>query len=170
MVVSSDVGIMPGGYLKPSEAARLKKEFKNTHNATLKNLMAQGNVPMPSLSALGGGDLIIPLMVAVGAYVSYLNYFFSLVIAAAACFGLVFSMYISKRYEIGLPAIPPLFALTSIGFGINVLLTTPGDWSLYLALFTEGIIVLAIIVVTAMNQKKNAELKIARHALTSSRS
>ncbi len=170
MVVSSDVGIVPNGYLKPKEAAMLKKEFKNTHNETLKRLIASGNVPMPSMSALGGGDLIIPLMVAVGAYVSYLNYFFSVVIAIAACFGLVFSMWVSKRYGIGLPAIPPLFAFVSAGFGINVLLTTPTDWPFYLALFAEGIVVLAIILTTAMRQKRNAALKITGHTATSSRS
>ena len=171
MVGSYDVEVLPKGYLKAKEASRLSKEFGVVKSGQLKRLMKSGNVPMPSFSALGAGDLAIPLMVAVSAYVSYLSYFFSALLVACSCLGLVFAMYVSKKYRMALPAIPPLFAFASIGLGIYVMLTTPSDWHLYSLAFIEGIVVLVIMWITAVNQyRKGAGQALMQKRTTSSRS
>ncbi|MDE1874035.1 MAG: hypothetical protein KGI04_02855 [Candidatus Micrarchaeota archaeon] len=154
MVGSYDVEVVPQGYLKKGEAAKLRKELAGTKNETLRRLIASGSIPMPSFSALGTGDLAIPLMVAVSAYTTYFSYFFSAILVVATSFGLAFAMYVSKKYKMALPAIPPLFAFASIGFGIDVLLASSSNWLLAGLLFAEGLIVLAIMLLTAINQSR----------------
>ncbi|MCL5239458.1 MAG: presenilin family intramembrane aspartyl protease [Candidatus Marsarchaeota archaeon] len=155
MVGTYDVEVVPRSYLKGKEAAAMQKELAGVKGAALKNLMKGGGIPIPSFSALGAGDLAIPLMLAVSAYTTYFSYFFSAILVASSCFGLVFSMYVSKRYRMALPAIPPLFSFASIGFGLYTLLTSPAQVSLYALLFAEGVVVLLIMIITAINQNRN---------------
>ncbi len=154
MVGTYDVEVVPRSYLKAKEASMLGKELRSTKDAALRKLIKSGSLPMPAFSALGAGDLAIPLMVAVSAYVTFLSYFFSALIVACSCLGLIFAMYISKRYQMALPAIPPLFAFVSVGLGIYVLITSPGNWHLYSLAFAEGVIVLAIMWITAVNRSR----------------
>ncbi|MDE1854961.1 MAG: hypothetical protein KGH57_01405 [Candidatus Micrarchaeota archaeon] len=171
MVGTYDVEMVPRGYVKGKEAQRLRGEFKEVNSKKFRQLMRSGGVPMPSFSALGAGDLAIPLMVAVSAYTTYFSYFLSASLVVFSCFGLVFAMYVSKHYMMALPAIPPLFAFVSIGFGANVLLSTPSNWHFYGLLFAEGVVVLALMVVTAINQnRKHSGSRIFTRRSISSRS
>lgn len=171
MVGTYDVQMVPKGYLKPKEAAKLSKEFGTVRSEKLRMLMKAGNVPLPSFSALGAGDLAIPLMLAVSAYTTYFSYFFSAILVFFSCFGLIFAMYVSKRYMMALPAIPPLFAFASIGFGVYVLATAPAEPQLYSLLIAEGVIVLAIMMLTAISRnRKGLGSRITKPRATSYRS
>lgn len=156
MVGSYDVEVVPKGYLKGKEEKQMNNIFKGTKSDTMKQLMKSGNVPVPSFSALGAGDLAIPLMLAVSAYITYFSYFFSLIIIFGASFGLVYAMYISKKYSMALPAIPPLLSFANIALGIDVLATAPANWELYLPLFTASVIILLLVTFTAKVQSKHA--------------
>ena len=63
---------------------------------------------------LGTGDLALPLMLAVSAYISFLSYFAAVMIILGAASGMIFTMYLLKRYKVALPAIPPLFAFINL--------------------------------------------------------
>lgn len=152
MVGAYDVEVVPRGYLKGREAKQMGRIFEGTKSETLRRLMKAGNVPMPSFSALGAGDLALPLMLAISAYITYFDYFLSLIIVFGASIGLVFTLKVAKKYQMALPAIPPLFSFSSIAFGIAVLISTPGNWEFYVPLFAASIIMLFLLVVTAKRQ------------------
>lgn len=163
MVGAYDVEIVPKGYLKGKEAGRMRREFGNVRNSMLRRLIQSGSVPVPAFSALGAGDLALPLMLAVSAYITYLDYFLSLVIILGASLGLVFAMSVSKKYRVALPAIPPLFAFSSIALGLEVLFTTPSDWSFYLPLFVASLTMLLLVTFTAKRQSgQGAKARISR--------
>lgn len=157
MVGSYEVEVVPKSYLKENEEKELSRAFKKTKSETLKRLMKEGNVPMPSFSALGAGDLAMPLMLAISAYVTYLSYFLSLVVIFGAFLGLAFAMAISKKYKIALPAIPPLFAFVSIAIGASFFLAAPGAWQVYSVLFVFSIAILLLMFFTAKRQSKLGE-------------
>lgn len=152
MVGTYDVEVVPRGYLNEKEAAKMTKLFGKTKSGALQKLMKSGGVPLPSFSALGAGDLAIPLMLEISAYLTYLNYFFSLTIILGASFGLMFAMYVSKRYSMALPAIPPLFAFSSIAMGLEILIMTPSNWHLYLPLLVASIAMLLAVFYTAKRE------------------
>ena len=152
MVGTYDVEMVPKGYLKAKDAAKISKMFGKTNNKELQKLMKYGGVPMPSFSALGAGDLAIPLMLAISAYLTYLNYFFSLTIILGASIGLVFAMYVSKRYAIALPAIPPLFAFSNIAMGLEILVMMPSNWQFYAPLLAASAAMLLAVFYTAKRE------------------
>ncbi len=152
MVGSYDVELVPQSSLKKSEAKRMLGLFKNTKNSEVRKLMRSGIVPVPALSALGTGDLAIPLMLAVSAYTTYFSFFFSVVLTASASFGLIFAMHVSKRYDTALPAIPPLFAFACVGLGIELLTKGLINWPLSLLLFAAAVAILALMLVTVIRR------------------
>ena len=116
MIGSYNVEVVPKSYMKGKELKALKKSISASKDKSpeLKEADQGRQLPVPSFSALGTGDLAMPLMLAVSAYVTYFQYFMSLLVVVGGAFGLVFAMYVSKRYKIALPAIPPLLAFISI--------------------------------------------------------
>ncbi len=154
MVGSYEVELVPRDSVKKAEASRMLSLFKGTKNRELRKLMKHGRIPLPSLSALGAGDLAIPLMLAVSAYTTYLSYFFAMVLTASACFGLVFSMYVSKRWSTALPAIPPLFSFACVGLGAYILATGAADWQLAALLFVAAAAILALMLVTVIRRSR----------------
>jgi len=109
---------------------------------------------VPNFSALGAGDLAIPLMLAISAYATYLSYFMSILIVVGSAFGLIFAMTISKRYKIALPAIPPLFASANVAVGIAFLLLEPASWQNYVAMFAASAMIFALMIFTAKRQSR----------------
>ena len=161
MVGTYNLEVVPKGYLKAGEAAKMTRLFGRPVNEELRKLIKSGSVPMPSFSALGAGDLALPLMLSVSAYLTYLNYFFSLTIIAGASFGLVFAMYVSKKYAIALPAIPPLFAFSNIAVGLETLIISPANWQFYAPLLGASVIMLLAVFYTAKRESKTAGSKIS---------
>lgn len=157
MIGTYDVELVPKSYLKAKEQEEIRKAIKQTKNDTLKRLVSVGNMPMPAFSALGAGDLAIPLMLAISAYVTYLSYFVSLSIIFGASLGLIYAMTISKKYNVALPAIPPLFAFASIAIGMNILISNSWAWVQYGLLFLSSALILIIMTLTARRQSKVGE-------------
>lgn len=97
-----------------SLTAREKAEYRKAKPALerhpgLSRALAESNmVPMAARSALGTGDLAVPLMVAVSAYKISLSFTPSLFVAAGGILGVLMNMLILRRYKRALPAIPLL--------------------------------------------------------------
>jgi len=148
LIGASDVELVPKSYLSSAAVKDFKKHFKvsSVHNKEVKSLIKKGAVPIPMQAALGTGDLAIPLMLAVSAYIYLHSYFISSVIVFGAVIGLVFTMYMLKTYKIALPAIPPLFSFICIAMGVAFVAI--GLFALSLALFLTGIGVVGVMLAT----------------------
>jgi presenilin-like A22 family membrane protease len=75
------------------------------------NEMARKNMALvPAVTALGTGDLAVPLMLAVAAYKVNLSFALSFVVILGSALGLMLNMLVLRKYKKALPAIPLLFA------------------------------------------------------------
>jgi len=171
LVSVSNVEVLPKGYLKAREEKEVGRQLKKMNNKTLLRLMRSGSVPVPTISALGAGDLMATLMIAVSAYVSFFSYFFSALLVLMMCLGIVFISYVAKRYRAFMPAIPPLFSFCSFAFGIYALMSATVSLILPLTLFLGGLAILVIVVLTAIRQsRKGAGAGLRPRGATSFRS
>ncbi len=154
MIGSSDIELVPKSYLSKKSLEEFKKYFKlsRVKNEELKKEIRKGTVPIPTQAALGTGDLAIPLMVAVSAYIQFATvpfgrpYFVSGLIIVGATIGLVFTMEILKTYKIALPAIPPLFSFISIALSFFYFLS--GSALAGIGLLLIGVSIIGIMLVT----------------------
>ncbi|MEM3781410.1 MAG: presenilin family intramembrane aspartyl protease [Candidatus Micrarchaeaceae archaeon] len=149
LIGSSDVELVPKEYLSKRSLNAFRKSFKlsSIRNSQVRKMVRNGAVPMPMQAALGTGDLVVPLMLAVSAYTAYANYFMPIVVAAGSIVGLAFTMYILKSYKIALPAIPPLLSFASIAIGAAYAIK--GAYEPALALFAVGAFIALIVLYTA---------------------
>lgn len=118
LVMINEVEAVPVSSLSAKERQEFGKskiELKKQGGMT-KELVDSNMAPIAARTALGTGDLAMPLMLAVAAYKVHLNFILSFVIIIGALFGLVITMLILRRYKRALPAIPPIL------FGIGVAL------------------------------------------------
>ncbi len=148
LVGSSEIELIPRSYLSKGSIKEIKKMLANTkiRNRQIKQAIKQGSFPVPTQTALGTGDLTMPLMLAVSAYFSFTSYFLAVVIAVGASAGLVFTMYLLKKYKIGLPAIPPLFSFISIALGLSFI--ARDAYKISLLLLMLGFLVIGLMVFT----------------------
>jgi hypothetical protein len=114
LIGSTDVEALPKKYLSSSDIRELKKQESKIKDPLVKGLVKEGVFPVVSQVQLGTGDLALPLMLAVSAYISFFSYFAAVMIAVGSAAGMVFTMYLLKRYKVALPAIPPLFAFINL--------------------------------------------------------
>lgn len=98
------------------EYAESKKEIAK-QGSIFNKMIESRMVPFSARTALGTGDLAMPLMLAIAAYKVDLNFILSFVIVIGALFGLIITMLILRKYKRALPAIPPLL------FGVLVALS-----------------------------------------------
>lgn len=118
MIMVNEVEAVPLSSLgkkEKEEYAKVRSEIASK-NPALKGIMSQGMVPIPARTALGTGDLMAPLMIAISAYTVYQNFTLSIVVVLGSVLGLCITMYVLKKYRRPLPAIPFLL------FGIAVAL------------------------------------------------
>ena len=118
MIMASETEAVPISYLgkrELSEYSKVKKELAS-RSPLFRTVMERGMVPLSARTALGTGDLMAPLMIAVSAYTVYLNFTLSIVVVLGSVLGLCITMYVLKKYKRPLPAIPFLL------FGITVAL------------------------------------------------
>lgn len=118
LIMVNEVEALPVSSLNRAE----RKEYENAKGELKKRggiygkVVESNMVPVAARTALGTGDLAMPLMMAIAAYKVHLNFVLSLVITIGAFLGLVLTMFILRKYKRALPAIPPLL------FGIAVAL------------------------------------------------
>ncbi|MEM0106670.1 MAG: presenilin family intramembrane aspartyl protease [Candidatus Micrarchaeaceae archaeon] len=99
-----------------------QKEYKKSNDQIAQIFKSKKLVPILARLELGNGDLGIPLMVAIAAYSTTMNFVLSFFVIFGAIIGLIATMAILKRYKRALPAIPPLFAGITIFVGLYMLL------------------------------------------------
>ena len=111
------------------------------------DMVKKGSVPIVSQIYLGTGDLAFPSMLAVAAYITFDSIFLAVAIALGAGLGIIATMELLKKYKVGLPALPPLFAFINLALFIVFLL--PGFFDMiraftFLAVFAIAVIVLPL--------------------------
>lgn len=160
IVGSYSVELFPKSYLNAKELEEFRKSVKpnSIKDARIKQLVKEGIIPVPSFHALGAGDLVAPLMLAVSAYGTFLSYFTAISIAIAAVIGLLANMLVLVKYKTILPAMPPIFAFASIAVGIEYWIANPSEWMSFVLLVSTGVIMLALWLFTARRQKKKSLL------------
>ena len=125
LIGSSDVEMIPKSYFSTKERTEIQSNLKRTgvKNPAIKRMISYGALPQVSQVALGAGDLALPLMLSVGAYVSFANTFISTMAILGSAVGLLITMRILSKYKVPLPAIPPLFASMNLFLGLAFLVT-----------------------------------------------
>lgn len=151
MIGSSDMEILPKG----QGVSKMKKEdIAKISSQEVKSAIAEGSVPMVSSIMLGNGDIILPMVLATGAYAIYANFFLSAMIIAGAGTGLLVTMALLRRYKVGLPAIPPLFAFISIFLAVAFFVSGSGGYAVPAAFLVFGLISVWVLVFTLRSAEK----------------
>lgn len=150
LIGSTDYEAFPKKYLSKKDIAEYKKMGKPT-DPFVKGLVKNGIFPVVSQVQLGTGDLALPLMLSVSAYISFLSYSAAVMIATGATFGMVFTMYLLKRYKVALPAIPPLFAFCNLFLGIFFAINNVQSYRSWL-----GFIIIAAAIILALFNRLNS--------------
>ncbi len=120
MVIASEIEAVPVSKLTKSE----RKEYEKAKQGLTKEggivgtLVSNNIVPVAARTALGTGDLAVPLMLSVAAYKVYLNFTLSLVVASGGFIGIMITMYVLRKYKRPLPAIPFLLFGILVALGI----------------------------------------------------
>ncbi len=154
MIGSADLELLPSTGKKTSLS---KKDLEKINNSRVRSLIKEGSVPVVSSIMLGNGDIILPLSLAVGAYAVYANSLLSTTIIIGSGTGLLITMMLLKRYKVGLPAIPPLFAFISIALAIFYLLSRPLNY-LYVAIFSIASLLSLIAMFLTLRKVRAASL------------
>ncbi len=124
MIMASEVEAVPASSLGKGDRLEYSKARTEIYakNPFIRPVMDSGMVPLSARTALGTGDLMAPLMIAISAYTVYLNFTLSLVIVMGSVLGLGITMYTLKKYRRPLPAIPFLLFGISVALGLFFLL------------------------------------------------
>jgi len=130
LISVSDLESMPRGKFSKKDQDEydqylLKSKYNN--DPKFRKILQTGNLPIISQVCLGEGDLSLPLMVAISAFYTFVNYTFTGMIIAGAMLGITVTMLLLKKYKKPMPAIPPLFAFMAIAAGIAYAVTGRGS-------------------------------------------
>lgn len=151
MIGSSDLELSPHS----GKSVLKETELSKITSPKVKQLIKSGNVPVVSSIMLGNGDIILPMTLTVGSYVIYENIFLSMMIVAGSAIGLLATVFLLKKYRVGLPAIPPLFAFISLALMIVFLIAKPFE-PLTVAIFAvASILSFTAMIFTLMKIKRN---------------
>ncbi len=121
MVMVNEAKAVPLSSLSAREQAEYRKEkswLEKHSSGMVKELEKRNMVPIAARSALGTGDLAVPLMVAVAAYKISLSFVPSLVVVVGSVVGVLLNMLVLRSYKKALPAIPLLLLGISVALGI----------------------------------------------------
>ena len=147
LIGSTDVEAIPGAYLSKRDILDYKKADQSKHakDPQLRSLIRQRIYPIVSQVQLGSGDLAMPLMLAVSIYISLLSIFDAVLVIIGAICGMVFTMYLLKRYRVALPAIPPLFAFINISLAIVFAISDFQAYHIWLGFLAVSAITLLVL-------------------------
>jgi presenilin-like A22 family membrane protease len=135
LISSTDVEAVPQRYMSRRDVSEFRKQEVKSKDPFIKGLVKDGIFPVVSQVQLGTGDLALPLMLAVSAYVSFLSYFAAVMVVLGAAFGMIFTMYLLKRYKVALPAIPPLFAFINLFLAVLFAINDFQAYKIWLGFF-----------------------------------
>ncbi|MGC8567903.1 MAG: presenilin family intramembrane aspartyl protease [Candidatus Micrarchaeia archaeon] len=122
MVSINEIEAIPEAQVDKKYIKEYEKEKKESPNKRIFEAIPKGTVPFAASTALGNGDMAMPLMVAVSAYSSFFNFDISIAVILGAILGLTLTMFILRKYKRALPAIPPLLLGICIGLGAYFIL------------------------------------------------
>lgn len=147
LIGSSDIEAIPKSYVTAKDRAEFKKSvnMNDVKDPVLRDLIAKGAIPVMSQALLGTGDLAIPLMLTVSAYITFHNNLIAVIMILGGICGLVFTMNLLKTYKVALPAIPPLSAFINFSLAVAFLLVNTQVswlWPLFLLI---AIVTLAVL-------------------------
>jgi presenilin-like A22 family membrane protease len=147
LVGSSEIEAIPSRYLARKDARELGRDLRKQKikDPVIKGLIQDKVMPVISQVQLGSGDLAIPLMVAVSASVSFLSYFAGMMVAIGAACGMLYTMYLLKKYKTALPAIPPLSAFINLSLGAMFIITDFAQPELWAGFIILGVLTVLII-------------------------
>ncbi len=118
LISSTDIESIPKSQFGKKELQEYRKSILSRNpGPEFSDILRTGRVPIVSQIQLGAGDLGIPLMVAVSAL--SINYLTSIIVVVGASAGLIATMAMLKRYQVPLPAIPPLFSFVIMALGLE---------------------------------------------------
>lgn len=158
MIGSSEVEMIPREELSKKEVAEFKKiEVQKIQDPTVKSLVQKGNMPAVSSVMLGNGDIMLPLMLTIGSYITYLNPFISVMIVIGSAAGLIATLTLLRKYKIGLPAIPPLFSFISLALFIAFLIAKPFQPLLVILFLSGAVLSLATMLFTLRKTARNVK-------------
>jgi len=125
MIMVTEVEAVPMGSLGKKELKEYSKSKAElaAKSPIISSVISSGMVPVSARTALGTGDLMAPLMLAVSAYTVYLNFTLSIVVVLGSVLGLCITMYVLKKYKRPLPAIPFLLFGIVVALGIFFVIT-----------------------------------------------
>ncbi len=126
MISTEHLESVPAGKFSAKEIAEYRKYLHATHedeDPSFLAILKTGRLPIMSQLQLGEGDLGLPLMAAVAAYITYPNYMVAIGVIIGGTLGLLWTVRSLRKYMHPLPAIPPLFAFISMVSGAALLLT-----------------------------------------------
>ncbi|MFI5412444.1 MAG: presenilin family intramembrane aspartyl protease [Candidatus Micrarchaeales archaeon] len=106
-----------------SEYQRYLHQIHEDEDPEYSHILKIGRLPVISQLQLGEGDLGLPLMAVIAAYITYPGYLIALSVVFGGAVGLLAAIRILIKYKHPLPAIPPLFAFISIFSGIALFIT-----------------------------------------------
>lgn len=113
LVGTSDFEAVPRNQLSKKELrdyTTMLKKSQASKNPIANKIMKSGKLPFVSQIQLGAGDLAFPLILSLSTFSMFLSYSVCMVVIIASAIGLLFTMYLLKRYQRALPAIPPMFS------------------------------------------------------------
>ncbi len=117
MISSTHLESEPIGDFPQKEARAYEKylhDSRRDEDPRFARLLSAGRLPVMSQLQLGEGDLGLPLMAAIAAYIAYQSYIVAFAVIIGAAIGLLVTIKILEKYRHPLPAIPPLFAFMGI--------------------------------------------------------
>ena len=125
LISVSDLEAVPKWGLSDKEIGSYMDYLSRMHDLqdpSFCRILRSGKLPVISQISLGEGDLSLPLMAAVSAYVSFSGTL-AAVVVLGSIIGMVATMLILKVYKRPIPAIPPLFSFIGIFAGSYMLAT-----------------------------------------------
>jgi presenilin-like A22 family membrane protease len=127
MIMANEIEAVPMSYLGSAEQKEYLKAKKEavSKGPISSAVISSGMVPVPARTALGTGDLMASLMLAVSAYTVDLNFTLSFVVVLGSVLGLFLTMYVLKKYKRPLPAIPFLLFGILVALGIFSIIPKP---------------------------------------------
>jgi presenilin-like A22 family membrane protease len=125
-----------------------------------KSILQKGELPVVCQLSLGEGDLSLPLMVAISAYLT-VGASMSAMVIMGSLVGIFTTMLILKIYKHPIPAVPPLFACIGIFVGIACVFTKimPGVWTIGLLLIVVSAVVMLIDILTVTSRMHKNRLE-----------
>ncbi|MEM0200901.1 MAG: presenilin family intramembrane aspartyl protease [Candidatus Micrarchaeaceae archaeon] len=157
MISSSDIEAIPKKDFSKKEISEFNTYVKkNKHYSEhLKEIIKRGSFPTLSSIMLGNGDIMLPVAVATGSYAATYNLFLSTLIVIFSGLGVITTMFILRKYKVGLPAIPPLFSFISFAFAIFFILEDPTQTFFIILFISVAIISMGALLITLRKLIKN---------------